>query len=48
MTLAVSGVAPYATDTYKTPAKFIPDVWSGKMQVKFYLATCLSEVTNND
>ena len=48
MTLAVSGVAPYAADSYKTPAKFIPDVWSGKMQVKFYLATCLSEVTNND
>lgn len=48
MTLAVSGIAPYATDTYKTPAKFIPDVWSGKMQVKFYAATCLSEVTNND
>jgi hypothetical protein len=48
MTLAVSGVSPYATDTYKTPAKFIPDVWSGKMQVKFYLATCLGEVTNND
>ena len=48
MTLAVSGVAPYGTDSYKTPAKFIPDVWSGKMQVKFYLATCLSEVTNND
>lgn len=48
MTLAVSGIAPYATDTYKTPAKFIPDVWSGKMQVKFYLATCLSEITNND
>lgn len=48
MTLAVSGVSPYATDTYKTPAKFIPDVFSGKMQVKFYAATCLSEVTNND
>lgn len=48
MTLAVSGVAPYATDSYKAPAKFIPDVWSGKMQVKFYMATCLSEVTNND
>jgi hypothetical protein len=48
MTLAVSGVAPYATDTYKTPAKFIPDIFSGKMQVKFYIATCLGEVTNND
>lgn len=48
MTLAVSGVAPYGTETYKASAKFIPDVWSGKMQVKFYVATCLTEVTNND
>lgn len=48
MTLAVSGVAPYATEQYKGASKFIPDVWSGKMQVKFYAATCLSEITNND
>jgi hypothetical protein len=36
------------TDNYKGAAKFIPDIWSGKLQVKFYTATCLSEVTNND
>lgn len=29
-------------------AKFIPEVWSGKLAVKFYLATCLTEITNND
>lgn len=28
--------------------KFIPEVWSGKLAVKFYIATCLSEITNND
>lgn len=28
--------------------KFIPEIWSGKMQVKFYRATVLSEITNND
>jgi hypothetical protein len=28
--------------------KFIPEVWSGKMQVKFYDATVLSVITNND
>jgi len=37
-----------ATDDYKATSKFIPDIWSGKLQVKFYSATCLSEVTNND
>lgn len=28
--------------------KFIPEVWSGKLAVKFYIATCLTEITNND
>jgi hypothetical protein len=28
--------------------KFIPEVWSGKLQVKFYAATVLGEITNND
>jgi len=28
--------------------KFIPEVWSGKLAVKFYLSTCLTEITNND
>ncbi len=27
---------------------FIPEVWSGKMQVKFYDATCLSQICNTD
>lgn len=52
LTPAGSGNAHAAYDSlgadYKATSKFIPDVWSGKMQVKFYLATCLSEVTNND
>jgi hypothetical protein len=48
MTFAQSGVAPYDTPAYKATQKFIPDVWSGKMQVKFYAATCLSEISNND
>lgn len=29
-------------------SKFIPEIWSGKLQVKFYKATVLSEITNND
>ena len=51
MSIAVNGNyygAGAGVDGYKNPAKFIPDVWSGKMQVKFYIATCLAEVTNND
>lgn len=35
-------------DGYKTVAKFIPDIWSGKLAVKYYAATCMSEITNND
>jgi hypothetical protein len=27
---------------------FIPEVWSKKLQAKFYASTCLAEVTNND
>jgi hypothetical protein len=52
MSVAVSSVAPYnGTETYTRASgtsKFIPEVWSGKLQVKFYKATCLAEVTNND
>lgn len=29
-------------------AKFIPEIWSGKLQVKFYKSTVLAEITNND
>lgn len=29
-------------------AAFIPEIWSGKLQVKFYKSTVLGEITNND
>ena len=29
-------------------ANFIPQIWSGKLQVKFYKSTVLGEITNND
>lgn len=51
MSIAVSGDrygAGSGVDGYKTASKFIPDIWSGKLQVKYYAATCLSEITNND
>jgi len=35
-----------ASDAYS--GKFIPEIWSGKLQVKFYQTTVLSEITNND
>lgn len=35
-----------STDLYT--ANFIPEVWSGKLQVKFYKSTVLGEITNND
>lgn len=42
------GAGRGTNDDYKVAAKFIPDIWSGKLQVKFYDATCLGEITNND
>ncbi len=35
-----------AADAYA--ANFIPQIWSGKLQVKFYKSTVLGEITNND
>ena len=35
-------------DYSSTGGRFIPEVWSGKLQVKFYKSTLLSEITNND
>lgn len=29
-------------------SRFIPEIWSGRLAVKFYKSTCLSEITNND
>lgn len=46
MSVAVS--AGYPQYDSSGTSKFIPEVWSGKILVKFYAATCLSEITNND
>lgn len=51
MSIAVSGDrygAGSGVDGYKANARFIPDVWSGKLAVKYYASTCLNEITNND
>jgi len=41
-----SGYPQYSAST--AGAKFIPEIWSGKLQVKFYKSTVLGEITNND
>lgn len=49
MSLGVSGNyygAGNGVDGYT--GKFIPEIWSGKLQVKFYATTVLSDITNND
>ena len=49
MSVAVTSgyhVSGQTTDAYA--ANFIPEVWSGKLQVKFYKSTVLGEITNND
>lgn len=49
MSLSVSGNyygAGSGVDAYT--GKFIPEIWSGKLQVKFYQTTVLSDITNND
>jgi len=49
MSIAVSGNyygAGSGVDGYA--AKFIPAIWSGKLQEKFYPSTCLSEIANSD
>jgi len=51
MSLAVSGNyygAGSGTDSYAGASGFIPEIWSGKLQVKFYKSTVLGEITNND
>lgn len=39
-------VAGQTTNSYA--GNFIPEIWSGKLQVKFYKSTVLGEITNND
>ena len=47
--LLPSGTAyPQYSASNANGAKFIPEIWSGKLQVKFYKSTVLGEVTNND
>lgn len=51
MSLAVSGNyygAGNGVDSYSGASGFIPEIWSGKLQVKFYKSTVLGEITNND
>lgn len=53
MSLAVSGNyygSGAGNDSYAPggASKFIPEIWSGKLQVKFYQNTVLTEITNND
>lgn len=40
------GAGTGTTDAYS--GKFIPQIWSGKLQVKFYAHTVLNDITNND
>ena len=42
----ISGAYPQYSSA--STAKFIPEIWSGKLQAKFYKTTVLSEITNND
>ena len=42
----VSGTYPQYSTAGAT--KFIPEVWSGKLQAKFYKSTVLAEISNND
>ena len=42
----ISGAYPQYSTASTT--KFIPEVWSGKLQAKFYKSTVLAEITNND
>jgi N4-gp56 family major capsid protein len=46
MLAATSGYAQYSAQS--GGSSFIPEIWSGKLQVKFYKSTVLAEITNND
>jgi N4-gp56 family major capsid protein len=54
MSLGVSGApsalisGAYPQYSTASTTKFIPEVWSGKLQAKFYKSTVLAEITNND
>ena len=49
MSVPASGGYPqYSYNTNPGGSAFIPEIWSGKLQVKFYKSTVLAEITNND
>jgi hypothetical protein len=39
---------PVASGRTQYSGNFIPEIWSGKLQVKFYKTTVFSEISNND
>ena len=43
-----SGYYVSGATTNSYGANFVPEIWSGKLQVKFYKSTVLGEITNND
>jgi len=43
-----SGYYVSSSTTNSYTGNFIPEIWSGKLQVKFYKSTVLGEITNND
>lgn len=48
MAFPVSSDAPYAGSGSGYSGKFIPEIWSGKLQVKFYKSTVFGEIANTD
>lgn len=48
MSVAVNVASGYPQLDSSGTSKFIPEIWSGKILVKFYASTCLTEVTNSD
>lgn len=43
-----AGYPQYSYNANPSGSAFIPEIWSGKLQVKFYRSTVLAEITNND
>lgn len=48
MAITASAGYPQYSTVNTSGSKFIPEIWSGKLQVKFYKSTVLGEITNND
>ncbi len=48
MAFPVSSDSPYAGSGSGYSGKFIPEIWSGKLQVKFYKSTVFGEIANTD